>query len=328
MSDQLLDKDESFSENDSQSSSVEDPAVEEVKDGPSDSPASKVGTASKARKKPSGKGIGTVPLVIVGVLAVILIAVTVYLSFFMPQKRQSAPSLAGLSVPVESVNRPISKSKSAGSEPSIDRQQSSNREATSSDTGVRNQADYSDNVDALPGTSETDILNESLTSDIANLKQSVESINVRLNNLSVSDGSAQNVDADFKESLNSIWSRQDEIEMALKELKLDASKLAVLEKQQRELKKSLSDFGDAVGKSKSDTGETKPTPPRVTGNDIEIVSVTSGFAFLRHIDNGEEFSLQIGEGLRGYGEVSRITTLGCIYAGTEKIEPVGGVCEL
>lgn len=69
--------------------------------------------------------------------------------------------------------------------------------------------------------------------------------------------------------------------------------------------------------------------PRVQGKDIELMTVTTGYAFLRMTDDQEkQFTLQVGEPLRGYGKVERITALGCIHAGGEKIEPLGGVCQL
>ncbi|MBJ7265573.1 hypothetical protein [Idiomarina abyssalis] len=66
----------------------------------------------------------------------------------------------------------------------------------------------------------------------------------------------------------------------------------------------------------------------VTGNELKLVSVSPGFAFIQDLRSPKEepFSLTVGEMLRGHGRVQKITGSGCIHTTRSKLQPVGGIC--
>lgn len=67
--------------------------------------------------------------------------------------------------------------------------------------------------------------------------------------------------------------------------------------------------------------------PFVVGSNLELISSTEGLAFLRRISGDKTpFSLEVGESLRGWGRVTRVTSLGCIYIGDKTLEAQNAQC--
>lgn len=147
---------------------------------------------------------------------------------------------------------------------------------------------------------------------IETLSRGVNSLARRIRSGEGTETQAQQSDSyDFEEIFSAINSIENELSQM--QSRVDSNERRALRE------KESTDVSDNGGRGRN-------TVPRVKGNEIQVLSATEGFAIMKRLRNGTEFTLETGEGLRGWGVITRITALGCIEIGKHKVEPVGGEC--
>lgn len=128
------------------------------------------------------------------------------------------------------------------------------------------------------------------------------------------------------EQINQIAEDQKQTQTRLKKVEtLSKSAMRELDGKMKALQVSVT----GLEKQNEQEQRTKESAAKaVTGNELKLVSVSPGFAFIQDLrsPNEEPFSLTVGEMLRGHGRVRKITGSGCIHTTQSKLQPVGGVC--
>lgn len=124
---------------------------------------------------------------------------------------------------------------------------------------------------------------------------------------------------------------RDEIQVLQRQLQRQSDAADATERRLRELQSNQSQSNasasTSTNRNPANTTTTPTEPARVTGENLHVISAAEGIAFLRRTDiNGEPFSLEVGEMLRGWGRVSRVTPFGCIHIGDEIIRPANSAC--
>ncbi len=271
----------------------------------------------KKAKKPSKTvaGLNYVQIGVAVLLVLIIAAVAVYYFVVKPgaEKRQAEMT----------PEAQLMQGKQGGTNSS--KPDANNEPATQKS----NDAPAESDSNSLNGKSQLDAIEELFSKQA----QQLNALQKQVNEMQMSGAGSGGVPGELSRAITQLSQGQNKLEGEIERLsRLSGEKIQAVQQQTSRLQAEIDSISSSVADIKTTQSRTEQaqqqTQARVTGSDIEIISVTDGFAFLRKVGNGEEFSLQVGESLRGYGEVQKITALGCIVAGSEKIEPVGGVCEL
>lgn len=318
--DKLMAEDGSWGDDEKNTESVTDTAnstnekeADEAESGPAKkAPSAKKGKAEKKAKKVKQKksmplGLNKYQLAGVGAVVLTLLLAVVYFVTLKPSAKK----------PPTAEEQLLNEGK---------RKQPSDRKA---DKSTMNDQDVSNtqNESNLIGPSQA----ERIEKLFAEQSDDIESLQKRLEEIQ-SEATGKNsgkVPEQLNRTIEQIIKNQKTLENRISRLSNGSGKeINDVKSETAELKAQMADIENTLKAIENKEKEQQAAKTqRISGNDVEIISVTNGFAFLRKVKGGEQFSLQVGESLRGYGQVSEITALGCIVVGQEMIEPIGGVCE-
>lgn len=174
-------------------------------------------------------------------------------------------------------------------------------------------------IDSIENTLQqhNQVLNQ-FNSAIRALRDELNSIDV-LTSSSTADREITNIE-------QQVQTMRVDMEALQRTVRQQASSLERAGDRISELQTSTRANAGAIGNQSVSSRNTREAP-RVTGEVLHIISAAEGIAFLRRMDtNSEPFSLEVGESLRGWGRVSRVTPLGCIHIGDEVIRPANSAC--